>query len=676
MDELILLIAAEDLQAGAGVKRRTVSGIAYTGGKVAQYWCRYKLVMDLAGMQISAANIPLLVNHENRTASKIGEVAATSDGQALKIAGVIQSANDTAQGVIDQADAGGRWQLSIGAEIQAMALVEEGTLTVNGQEHTAPFYHVTQSNLREVSVVAVGADQHTALQVAASLTLNQAGVANMDPKDKNQSPESGEGQDVAASQPSQPSQQTPESAVPTMAAAAPPAPPTIDPKAVAAAAVRTERQRVAAIQATCAGDFHEIEAQAIAEEWTVDQTNAAVLTAIRASRPTADFTITIPAAKNQGDVRAMLEAAVSLRAGIPGDDLLPSLGERAVEAGEKNRAMGLQQLMIECAMLEGKTVPRTFGNETIRAAFSTVSLPGILGNVANKRLLRSYQAQRVLATLLCSTGDLNDFKESERYRLTDVGDLKPVAPDGEIEDGGLSEEKATNQLTTYAKALVLTEQMLYNDDLGTFLRLFDGLGGRAARLVDQLFFARLMGNPTMEDSKALFCSDHSNYATGTDTALDGSSLATGVQAFLDQTDSDGQPINIEPKYLLVPTALKMTAKELLNSTWLATVGGSTKASRQPTYNPFPDEGLTPLSSPYLSNSNYTGNSSLAWYLWGDPAVVDTFEIGYLRGQRVPIVDRGETDFRTLGLWYRVRFYIGVREQDSRGVYKALGEAAE
>ncbi len=50
----------------------------------------------------------------------------------------------------------------------------------------------------------------------------------------------------------------------------------------------------------------------------------------------------------------------------------------------------------------------------MRAAFSTVPLPGILNKVANKKLLKALQAQPVIATRLCSEGELNDFKESER----------------------------------------------------------------------------------------------------------------------------------------------------------------------------------------------------------------------------------------------------------------------
>ena len=277
----------------------------------------------------------------------------------------------------------------------------------------------------------------------------------------------------------------------------------------------------------------------------------------------------------------------------------------------------------------------------------------------------------MVATKLCSEGELNDFKESERYRLTDVGDLTPVAPDGELKHGGLTEEKATNQLDTYGKMFALTRQMIINDDLGAFIKVPDGMGARAARKIDQLFFTRLLSNPVQTDGSALFSAAHANYMSGAASALDPTSLAAGVQLFLDQVDADGQPINIAPKFLLVPTPLKMTAAELLNSTFLMSVG-STAKQRIPTYNALADDNLTPVVSPYMSNSAYTGYSTTAWYLFADPAIVDTFEIGYLRGQRTPTIEQTATDFNTLGIQFRVFFDLGVREQDTRGMVMSAG----
>jgi hypothetical protein len=75
----------------------------------------------------------------------------------------------------------------------------------------------------------------------------------------------------------------------------------------------------------------------------------------------------------------------------------------------------------------------------------------------------------------------------------------------------------------------------------------------------------------------------------------------------------------------------------------------------------------------LANAKYSGASANAWFLFGDPASVDTFEIGFLKGKRTPTVERGDTDFNTLGLWFRVYFDLGVREQDFRGMVKSNGQ---
>lgn len=74
------------------------------------------------------------------------EITAVAGGGKPKVSGVAYS--------------GGKmrlfgWSHPVGAEVEAAELVQTGKRTVNGVEHEAPFYHVTKSTLREVSVVAV-----------------------------------------------------------------------------------------------------------------------------------------------------------------------------------------------------------------------------------------------------------------------------------------------------------------------------------------------------------------------------------------------------------------------------------------------------------------------------------------------------------------------------------------
>ena len=689
------------IEASNGAKPKVV-GVAYSGGKMSLPGWRHPVVVDLAGMEIPES-VPLLTNHENKTDSRIGLISAAVRNNALEITGEIVSDSRDAADIIAQGKAGADWQLSIGADVKECELVK-GSREVNGQEVEGPFYHIKKSTLREVSVVAVGADAHTNMKVNAKFNLvNQEGEAMNNksetksvsavsapndavPPEKKPEPEQKPGNPAnkagePTNKPGEPEKKPDNAEKKPGQAAAEATPPAIQASAgdVAATAreaaqnaVKAERERISAIQAICDGEFPEIEREAIAGGWTPEVVTKKVLETIRAERPAANVNISVKTAPEGGELRKTIEAAMCLRVGVSADQLEKSYGARTVEAGMAEMDMPLKQLLIECMKLDGIPYSRGFDNETIRAAFSSVSLPGILSNVANKKLLQSYEAQPIIAMKLCSTGDLNDFKENDRFRLTDVGDLLPIAADGEIKDGGLIEESAKNQLDTYGKKFCLTRKMIINDDLGAFMKVPTAMGNRAARLIDQLFFSRLLSNPAQADGKALFSTNHKNLLSGASSALSSDSLKKAIQLFLDQVDADGQPISVEPKYLLVPTALKHLAIELTQGATLI-MSGTDNAVR-PALNVLSDENLQVISSPYLGNSAYEGSSQTGWYLFGDPKTVDTWEIGFLKGKRTPTVERGETDFNTLGLWFRVYFDLGVREQDHRGMVKANGAA--
>jgi hypothetical protein len=644
MDGFVMIEAA----VASGSNSRVI-GLAYSGGKMKLPGWKFPVVVDLAGMTVPES-VPLLSNHENKTASRVGMVKAEIEDFSLTIDGEIVSSGDIATGIIEQAKAGADWQLSIGAEVKNAELVK-GSREVNGQVHAGPFYHIKESVLREVSVVPVGADMSTSMKLAASFNLFNPQGERMD---KETTPEVTVKAETATKE-----------ATPTEVKASG------EPDKIQAA-LDAERQRVNDIQTLCNGEHVEIEREAISAGWDMDQVRAKLLDAIRTERPQADFNIAVKRESSAGDSMKQLEAAMCLRMGIDDDIMVKSYGELVLDQADRIRDISLKAMFERCLQAEGMSVPASFGNDTIKAAFSTVSLPGILGNVANKKLLQSFNAQPVIATRLCSTGDLNDFKLNERFRLTDAGDLQPIGADGEIKDGKLVEEKASNQLETFAKKFVLTRKMVINDDLGAFMKVPTAMGNRAARLIDQLFFTRLLANPTQGDGSKLFSTKHNNLLSGADSVLAKESLGKAIQSFLDQTDADGQPINVEPQFLLVPTALKHWAIELTRSAALIIAGGAESTVR-PALNALADENLNVISSPYLANPKYTGSSDKAWYLFGNPNQIDTFEIGFLKGKRTPTVEHGETDFNTLGMWFRVYFDLGVREQDFRGMVKGAGE---
>lgn len=150
----------------ASVGKPKVVGTAYSGGKMKLPGWKYPMVVDLAGMKIPE-DVPLLANRENNTTARVGMVTANVADGILGITGEIVSGSDDAKDIIAQCKAGADWQLSIGADVKECELVQNRGREVNSQMHEAPFYHIRKSTLRDVSVVAVGADASTRMQIAA-----------------------------------------------------------------------------------------------------------------------------------------------------------------------------------------------------------------------------------------------------------------------------------------------------------------------------------------------------------------------------------------------------------------------------------------------------------------------------------------------------------------------------
>ena len=172
-----------EITAASGGKKPQVKGVAYSGGKMRLYGWSRPVVVDMAGLAV-AGQIPLLTNHVNDTLCRVGVVTAKVTDEGLVIEGEIVAEGVEAENIVSQGKSGADWQLSIGAEVEAAELVQEGKRTVNGIDHEAPFYHVTKSTLREVSVVAVGADKATHMKVTAKLELK--GNSIMEPQKKNE----------------------------------------------------------------------------------------------------------------------------------------------------------------------------------------------------------------------------------------------------------------------------------------------------------------------------------------------------------------------------------------------------------------------------------------------------------------------------------------------------------
>jgi len=438
----------------------------------------------------------------------------------------------------------------------------------------------------------------------------------------------------------------------------------IDPGKVAADAVTAERERVNAIRSLGGDDVPaEVIERSITEGRTLNEARTEVLSAIRQNRPSVGS----PAIHIQSGemTRMLLEDAMLTRAGQEAIILEDKkTGEQRAEEARKHHDISMFDVCRHALMLDGGNVP-TGRDETIRAAFSTASLPIILGNIANKSLLKGYTSVPATWQKWCSIGSVSDFKEVTGARLTDTGALEKVPNSGEVKYGAALEEYEKYSVATYAKNFGVTRQNIINDDLRVITRIPQAMGAKAGRKAGDLVYAHLLANGAMTDTVALFHATHKNL--NITATLAKATLATCVTAFAKQTDKEGQPINVEPKILLVPPDLRVTALELVKP-GVIVITGSTDAVR-PAYNALGDLNIEVVSEPRLSNILYSGYSTTTWFMIGDPNIVDTIVVAFLNGQQTPTIERFNAGPDVMGIIFRMFIDVGCKSLDHRGMQK-------
>lgn len=671
----VTLTADVDILAAPGAgKLPAFSIVAYTGSVMQVSAFYTPVILDLQGMSLSRSYIPTLRDHDaSRIVGQTSEHDISAAGLTVK--GTITDEGIEGQQIISNAKNGFRWQASIGASIVRREFLDAGkTANVNGKQVTGPLLIARESVVHEVSFVAIGADQNTAVNVAASQTTEEQDMPfaqwlqarGFDPGqldatqiaslqalyDTEKAATSANNPNVTAhiANVATPSNQV--SATVT----------TATPFDVTASiqAMRAESARIARINVIAAG-LPEISAKAIGDGWSEDKTELEVLRAKRGAAPAIHVVD-----RDMSD--AVIECAIATTGGL--DHAESRFDEQTLEASRKafRHGIGLQQLMLVAASRAGNGAHFTTFRENpegvLRAAFSTHSLSGILSNVANKFLLAGYSAVENTWDTISAKRSVNDFKAITSYRMTGGFEFEQVGPSGEIKHATAGEESYTNQAKTYGKMFAITRADLINDDLGALSDVPRRIGRGAAIKLNKVFWLSFL------DNSMFFTTGHGNLITSGTYALSATGLKKGVETFRKQVDSDGNPLAVTPKYLLVPPELETTAEELFKSTNFNT-GGASTTEKVPNTNVFANKYM-PLVSTYLSNANMSGYSTTAWYLLADPMDVATIEVAFLNGQRSPTVESADADFNVLGIQMRGYFDFGVSKQDYRGGVRANG----
>lgn len=372
-----------------------------------------------------------------------------------------------------------------------------------------------------------------------------------------------------------------------------------------------------------------------------------------------------------------------------------SKGETQDNGGEAFGGYSMTRLAEECLRRANITVPQNT-NELIaramagppivsfdierRAAESitvgTSDFPLILANVVNKAMLAGVELAETTYRSWCRIGSGADFKAMSRLRLSEAGKLAEVAEFGTYPTTKFSEQREQITIKTFGEVYNLSRQAIINDDVGAFTDIPMALGRAAAILPNDEAVKVLLSNPTMSDATALFATGHNNNSAVAGNAFTSVANArTGIgnlvtklmqQTAFQHSDLSSEQMNLRlrPSVLLAPP-----------TGWehpTAVLGGTSFGAGVDGVNPL--QGIANLViEPSLEDTNFTGNSTTAYYLFTAPTQAPIIEVAFLNGVATPfmeeVVNQGSA---ADGRVWKVRMDCVAGAIDWRGAMREVG----
>ena len=459
-----------------------------------------------------------------------------------------------------------------------------------------------------------------------------------------------------------------------------------------------EIDRVDSIREICAkydnpklkidGKDRSIEAMAIEDGWDRDKTE---LEAMRESRPKApaghahshDDTHNLQALQGGMLLRANLALdhdafktpqAVAmnvprwLRAGINDDNR-----QQAMEAAHRISDMSMLTLCQEACRIDGVDAP---SNRTalIEAAFSGGALANIFTTNINTVVLATYMETGDTTGGWTRERDVSDFKTNERPRMLKGPSLARLPTGGTADHTDRSDILESYKIARYARQFVVDDQDVINDRFDALADTPVEMGLAAARLRPDLVYSIVLANANLSDGTALFHADHNNLNTS--AALASSTLITAVGTVELQQESSVN-LNLRASHLIVPSELKHTGAELIQSSTIL-VHGNTDTVRGSENTIKSIENLGLVSDSRLSNGvtdptddTVRSGSGTTWFLVSKMG--HTIEVGFLRGTgRAPSIRSFTLDRGQFGIGWDIKMDIGAKALDHLAMVKNTG----
>lgn len=290
----------------------------------------------------------------------------------------------------------------------------------------------------------------------------------------------------------------------------------------------------------------------------------------------------------------------------------------------------------------------------IEAAFSTATGADVLSTAVNTAFMSAYQSSPDSTAGWLVEREVSDFKTNRRLRASYPEKLEPLPRGGEASHVSVNLVGAESyRAIRYARQFTVDAQDAVSEDVDAILQPAMLLGRGAVRLKLDLVYSELLANGALADAVALFHSTHGNLDTT--ATLSATTLDAAIAGMSEQTEADA-PLNVAPRFVLVPAALAGLARRLVRD--------MTTASENLIVRSEPRLGLG-VTDP-VDGTSYSG-STTSWYL-AAANNVPTIEFGY-RSPR-PEITRYLLNQGRWGLGFSINWDVGAKTLDYRGLHRA------
>jgi hypothetical protein len=291
----------------------------------------------------------------------------------------------------------------------------------------------------------------------------------------------------------------------------------------------------------------------------------------------------------------------------------------------------------------GRNYKRMSGTEFVEA-MTTAHFATYFGDALNRAFYADY-AYVTSGWLDYTYQDVApDFRDVDRLRMSEPGTLRKRREKQSMATTHVTETQIHYGVEEYAEQFDVSWRTLKDDDLGKIKETPARMVKAAKRWLDQ-WVSALYDNATTAAALGLLGATY--FGTG---RLTHANLAIGLNAMMQHVDANGNQMNIQRVWLVIPKVLEIQARTILQST---------QASGTPNNdaNVLPQFIAGYRVDPYIAFAGI----NVPWYLFADPAEIPTVTVCRLNGWPGPISFMKESNIRMLTGAAPAEFLMGSFE---------------